>query len=67
MENEIGTPQTTGMDIKITTHYELITRATELAYEVFSAPTDERIEWIALRLEWNYFHGLGESGATTLH
>lgn len=67
MENKTSAPQNSGMDTKPLAHYQLIDRATELAYEVFGAPTDEHIEWIALRLEWNYFHGLGEVGATTIH
>lgn len=67
MENKSSAPQTNGMNTKLITHYEIINRATELAYETFDTPTDDHIEWVAQRLEWNYFHGLGESGATTLH
>lgn len=56
-----------GMDKKELPRFEIIDRATELAYQVFSCPTDDHITGIYDRLVWNEMRGLGELGAVTLH
>jgi len=56
-----------GMDKKELPRFEIIDRATELAYQVFSSPTDDHIAGIYDRLIWNELHGLGELGAVTVH
>ncbi|MCH1881277.1 hypothetical protein MJ863_16950 [Alcaligenes ammonioxydans] len=56
-----------GMDKKELPRFEIIDRATELAYQVFSCPTDDHITGIYDRLVWNERHGLGELGVVTLH
>lgn len=47
--------------------FEIIDRATELAYQAFNCPTDDHITGIYDRLVWNELHGLGELGAVTVH
>ena len=59
--------QNTGMENTQIPRYEIIDRATELAYASFSCPTDDHITGIYDRLVWNELHGLGELGAVTLH
>lgn len=55
------------MDKKELPRFEIIDRATELAYQVFSSPTDDHITGIYDRLIWNEQHGLDEVGVTTTH
>lgn len=65
---KIGTgSENAGMDKKEPPRFEIIDRATELAYQVFNCPTDDHITGIYDRLVWNERHGLGELGAVTLH
>ncbi|EKU29854.1 hypothetical protein C660_11672 [Alcaligenes sp. HPC1271] len=56
-----------GMDKKELPRFEIIDRATELAYQAFNCPTDEHITGIYDRLIWNEQHGLDEVGVTTTH
>ncbi|WP_395029754.1 hypothetical protein [Alcaligenes aquatilis] len=56
-----------GMDKKELPRFEIIDRATELAYQTFNCPTDDHITGIYDRLVWNERHGLGELGAVTVH
>ncbi|MFD4120335.1 hypothetical protein ACFWQD_03430 [Alcaligenes faecalis] len=56
-----------GMDKKELPRFEIIDRATELAYAAFNCPTDDHITGIYDRLVWNERHGLGELGAVTVH
>lgn len=55
------------MDKKELPRFEVIDRATELAYAAFRCPTDDHITGIYDRLVWNERHGLGELGAITVH
>lgn len=65
---KIGTgSENAGMDKKELPRFEIIDRATELAYQVFSCPTDDHITGIYDRLIWNEQHGLDEVGVTTTH
>lgn len=59
--------QNAGMEKNQIPRFEIIDRATELAYQAFSSPTDDHITGIYDRLIWNELHGLGEGGATTVH
>ncbi|MGE8516687.1 MAG: hypothetical protein ACN6OM_08740 [Alcaligenes nematophilus] len=56
-----------GMDKKELPRFEIIDRATELAYQVFNCPTDDHITGIYDRLVWNELRGIGEIGAVTIH
>lgn len=65
---KIGTgSENAGMDKKELPRFEIIDRATELAYTAFNCPTDDHITGIYDRLVWNERHGLGELGAVTVH
>lgn len=65
---KIGTgSENAGMDKKELPRFEIIDRATELAYAAFNCPNDDHITGIYDRLVWNELHGLGELGAVTLH
>ncbi len=65
---KIGTgSENAGMDKKELPRFEIIDRATELADQVFSCPTDDHITGIYDRLVWNEMRGLGELGAITVH
>ena len=41
--------------------------AFDLACQAFGDPYDEAVEAIYERLVWNYWRGLGEDGAITVH
>ncbi|USY23967.1 hypothetical protein NIZ92_11600 [Alcaligenes sp. 1735tsa3] len=65
---KLGTgSENAGMDKTELPRFEIIDRATELAYQAFNCPTDEHITGIYDRLVWNERHGLGELGAVTVH
>lgn len=59
--------QNAGMEKTEFPRFEIIDRATELAYQAFSSPTDDHIAGIYDRLIWNELHGLDEAGAITVH
>lgn len=46
---------------------DLHDEAVDLAFRHFEDPTDEHIECIRARLEYNYWSGLGNEGAVTVH
>lgn len=56
-----------GMNKKELPRFEIIDRATELAYQAFNCPTDDHITGIYDRLVWNELRGFGELGAVTVH
>lgn len=67
MEKSGRESENAGMDKKELPRFEIIDRATELAYQVFNCPTDDHITGIYDRLIWNEQHGLDEVGVTTTH
>ncbi|WP_321289266.1 hypothetical protein [Alcaligenes phenolicus] len=67
MEKLATGSENAGMDKKELPRFEIIDRATELAYQAFNCPTDDHITGIYDRLIWNELHGLGELGAVTVH
>ena len=56
-----------GMDKTELPRFEIIDRATELAYAAFNCPTDDHVIGVYDRLIWNELRGLGELGVVTVH